>query len=264
MVLVKGEPSNSTIEIDINDIPLATAIYILSTNEVILNKSAFELLGMKSNEAFDLTTWKKINPFMKDFVKKHERDSVTDQKIQVILFNGKQEILKYSLGCITSPTLGEIYLVHFTKYTDKQSTASFSSLFSIKEELMRLKPHLNRTGKTMYRTLMKKYFEEESRQLTLDDLVSYEKELRIIQRAYPSLTHREEILCCLLVNDLDIYEIALATNRTPESVSVTIHRINKKLGFMNRKELINALKDLVRDENSGHDEDESVRDPDLE
>ena len=57
VVLVKGEPSSGTIEIDINDIPLATAIYILSTNEVILNKSAFELLGMKPNEAFDLTTW---------------------------------------------------------------------------------------------------------------------------------------------------------------------------------------------------------------
>lgn len=260
VVLVKGEPSNSTIEIDINDIPLATAIYILSTNEVILNKSAFELLGMKSNEAFDLTTWKKINPFMKDFVKKHERDSVTDQKIQVILFNGKQEILKYSLGCITSPTLGEIYLVHFTKYTDKQSTASFSSLFSIKEELMRLKPHLNRTGKTMYRTLMKKYFEEESRQLTLDDLVSYEKELRIIQQTYPLLSHREVILCCLLVNNLDIIDIALITNRTPESVSVTIHRINKKLDFMSRKELIDTLKEIVQDRDSANDESANTRD----
>ena len=255
VVLAKGEPSNVTIEIDIDDIPLATAIYILSVNEVILNKSAFELLGMKSNEAFDLTTWKKINPFMKDFVKKHVGESVTDQKIQVILFNGKQEILQYSLACISSPTLGIIYLVYFTKFSDKQSTASFSSLFSIKEELMRLKPYLNRTGKTMYRTLMKKYFEEESRQLTLDDLVSYEKELRIIQQTFPILSHREMILCSLLANDLDISDIALITNRTPESVSVTIHRINKKLDFMNRKELIDNLKELLQDVNS----DESDR-----
>lgn len=263
-MLSKSQPSNDTVAIDINDLPFPIAIYIFSTNRVILNEPALELLGMKSNEAFDLATWNRINPFTKDILTKHGRGDVTDQKVQVMLFNGKLEVLRYSLGSVLSPLLGAVYIIYFSKVSDKSSAASFSFIHSIKDELAQLKPYLNRTGKTMHRALMKKYFGEENKQLTLNDLVAYEKELRIIQRAYPSLTHREEILCCLLVNDLDIYEIALATNRTPESVSVTIHRINKKLGFMNRKELINALKDLVRDENSGHDEDESVRDPDLE
>ena len=263
-MLSKSQPSNDTVAIDINDLPFPIAIYIFSTNRVILNEPALELLGMKSNEAFDLATWNRINPFTKDILTKHGRGDVTDQKVQVMLFNGKLEVLRYSLGSVLSPLLGAVYIIYFSKVSDKSSAASFSFIHSIKDELAQLKPYLNRTGKTMHRALMKRYFGEENKQLTLNDLVAYEKELRIIQRAYPSLTHREEILCCLLVNDLDIYEIALATNRTPESVSVTIHRINKKLGFMNRKELINALKDLVRDENSGHDEDESVRDPDLE
>lgn len=263
-MLSKSQPSNDTVAIDINDLPFPIAIYIFSTNRVILNEPALELLGMKSNEAFDLATWNRINPFTKDILTKHGRGDVTDQKVQVMLFNGKLEVMRYSLGTVLSPLLGAVYIIYFSKVSDKSSAASFSFIHSIKDELAQLKPYLNRTGKTMHRALMKKYFGEENKQLTLNDLVAYEKELRIIQRAYPSLTHREEILCCLLVNDLDIYEIALATNRTPESVSVTIHRINKKLGFMNRKELINALKDLVRDENSGHDEDESVRDPDLE
>lgn len=263
-MLSKSQPSNDTVAIDINDLPFPIAIYIFSTNRVILNEPALELLGMKSNEAFDLATWNRINPFTKDILTKHGRGDVPDQKVQVMLFNGKLEVMRYSLGTVLSPLLGAVYIIYFSKVSDKSSAASFSFIHSIKDELAQLKPYLNRTGKTMHRALMKKYFGEENKQLTLNDLVAYEKELRIIQRAYPSLTHREEILCCLLVNDLDIYEIALATNRTPESVSVTIHRINKKLGFMNRKELINALKDLVRDENSGHDEDESVRDPDLE
>lgn len=260
-MLSKSQPSNDTVAIDINDLPFPIAIYIFSTNRVILNEPALELLGMKSNEAFDLATWNRINPFTKDILTKHGRGDVTDQKVQVMLFNGKLEVLRYSLGSVLSPLLGAVYIIYFSKVSDKSSAASFSFIHSIKDELAQLKPYLNRTGKTMHRALMKRYFGEENKQLTLNDLVAYEKELRIIQRAYPSLTHREEILCCLLVNDLDIYEIALATNRTPESVSVTIHRINKKLGFMNRKELINALKDLVRDENSNHDEDESVREP---
>lgn len=245
MMLSKSQPSDDTIVIDINDIPFPTAIYILSTNRVILNESAFELLGMKSNEVFDLATWNKINPFMKDIVKKYGKDGVTDQKIQVMLFNGQLEVLNYSFGRILSSLLGVIYIIHFSRISEKQSAASFSFIHSIKDELVQLKPYLNRTGKMVHRALMKKYFGEESKQLTLDDLVSYEKELRIIQQAYPLLTHREGILCCLLVNDLDVNEIALATNRTPESVSVTIHRINKKLGFMHRKELIDTLKNLV-------------------
>ena len=61
------------------------------------------------------------------------------------------------------------------------------------------------------------------------------------------LTHRELILCSLLVNDHEINEIALITNRTPESVSVTIHRINKKLDITSRKELIDTLKGLIND-----------------
>src|SRR5690554_2171212 len=254
MVLSTGLPSRYTIEIDINDIQVGTAIYIFSTGEVILNKRAYELLGMKSNQVFDLTTWNKINPFMKDIVKKHGKDSVIEQRVQVFLFDGKQEILKYSLGTITTAALGRVYLVHFGKMYDSQSPSTTSSLSSIKEELAQLKPYLNRTGKAMHRRFMKHHFGEDNRQLTLDDLVYYERELRVIQQAFPLLTHREVILCCLLVSDFDISEIALITNRTPESVSVTIHRINKKLDFMNRKELIDNLKELVREENGNNGE----------
>lgn len=243
-----GLPKNLRIEIDINDILVPTAFYVFSTDEVILNERAFELLGMKPNQVFDLTTWRKINPFMKDMIKKHTEAKVFDQKVQVLLFNGKQEILKYSSGRTVIPSLGSIYLIQFDKLHDNQSISTDTFLSSLKEDLIQIKPYLNRNGKTMYRKIMKKYFGEVNRQLTLDDLVNYENELRIIQHAYPLLTHRELILCCLLVNDLEINEIALFTNRTPESVSVTIHRINKKLDIMNRKELIDRLKELLNEE----------------
>lgn len=184
---------------------------------------------------------------MKDMVKKYGEAKVFDQKVQVLLFNGKQEILKYSSGRTVIPSLGSIYLIQFDKLHDNQSVSSATFLSSLKEELIHIKPYLNRNGKSMYRKIMKKYFGEDNRQLTLDDLVHYEKELRVIQQAYPMLTHRELILCSLLVNDHEINEIALITNRTPESVSVTIHRINKKLDITSRKELIDTLKGLIND-----------------
>ena len=92
---------------------------------------------------------------------------------------------------------------------------------------------------------MGKYFRNESHQLTLDDIVYYKKELCEIQQAFPSLSHREVILCGLLVNNMKTKDIASITNRTVDSIFVTIHRINRKLNFLNKKELMDNLKEVV-------------------
>ncbi len=245
---------NGKIVLDINQIPSPTAIYIPLKEEVILNKRAYETLGMQDGAIFDLTTWRKINPYLGDCYQKLKDDIVNDQKVHIILLNGKHEIMNYSLSCIHNPLLGKVYIIYFSKASEKYSVASISSLYSVKEEIAKLKPYLNRTGKTMQESMMKKYFREENQQLTLDDLVYYERELRIIQKAYPSLSHREVILCGLLVNDMDSKDIASITNRTLDAVFVTIHRINRKLDILNKKQLIDTLKELV----NKHDADQPV------
>jgi len=237
--------SNVAIVVDINQIPYPTAVYIPLKGEVVLNRRAYEMLGMNEGEIFDLTTWRKINPYLCDCYKKVNEDIVNDQKVHVILLNGKHEIMNYSLSRVNNPSLGQVYIIYFSKASEKYSVASISSLYSAKEEVAKLKPYLNRTGKSMHESLMKKYFREENQQLTLDDLVYYERELRIIQKAYPSLSHREVILCGLLVNDMDSKDIASITNRTLDAVFVTIHRINRKLDILNKKQLIDTLKELV-------------------
>lgn len=242
----KNYVSDVNIVVNINQIPFATALFILNSKEVILNKRAYDILGMKENEVFDFFKWKRINPYMGDIMKKLEEDIVIDQKAHVILFNGKHEILNFSKTRIHNTKLGEISIIHFSKASEKYLVASISSLYSIRDEVAKLKPYLNRTGKTMLDSIMKKYFREESnQQLTLDDLVYYEKELRIIQKAFPILSPREVILCGLLVNNMDSKDIATITNRTLDSVFVTIHRINKKLDILNKKHLIDTLKELV-------------------
>lgn len=239
--------SKENIIVDINEIPCPVAIYFARNDEVVLNRKACEVLGMKENAVFDLTTWMKINPYLRDMLNKMDKDSVTDQKTHVILYNGKHEIINYSFRCFTNITFGKMNIIFFTKASEKYSVASISALYSVKEDLAKLKPYLNRTGKQLHESIMNKYFREENQQLTLDDLVYYEKELRIIQKAFPTLSHREVILCGLLANDMDTKDIATITNRTLDSVFVTIHRINKKLNLLNKKELIDTLKDLVNE-----------------
>ncbi|WP_352421238.1 hypothetical protein [Proteiniphilum sp.] len=236
------------IVLDIDQIPHSMAVYIPSKEEVFLNKRAYKTLGMNEGEVFDLTAWRKINPYVGKCYQKINNDFVNDQKVHVIMLNGKHEIMNYSLYCINNLSLGKIYIIHFSKASEKYAVASISSLYSIKDEVSKLKPYLNRTGKSMHESLMKKYFREGNQQLTLDDLVYYERELRIIQRAYPSLSHREVILCGLLVNDMDSKDIASITNRTLDAVFVTIHRINRKLDILNKKQLIDTLKELVSKE----------------
>lgn len=234
------------IVIDINEMPYPTAIFIPSVKEVILNNLAYKILGMEVSELFDLAAWRRINPYLEDEVKKINKDVIIDQKIHVVLFNGKHEIMNYSLKRIYNNKFGNICIIHFSKASEKYSVASISSLYSIKDEVAKLKPYLNRTGKMMHEATMRKYFREGNNlKLTLNDLVYYEKELRIIQKAYPSLSNREVILCGLLVNDMDSKDIASITNRTPDLVFVTIHRINKKLDLLNKKQLVDKLKELL-------------------
>ncbi|MBF6598629.1 MAG: hypothetical protein ITF98_10465 [Fermentimonas sp.] len=242
----KKYQSDENIVVNINEIPFATALFFSNSLEVILNNKAYEILEMKEGEVFNLVRWKQINPYIDDIIKKIEKDIVIDNKVHIVLFNGKHEIINFSLSRIHNLKLGMIFLIHFSKASEKYLVASISSLYLIRDEVAKLKPYLNSFGKTMLDNVMKKYFREESnQQLTLDDLVYYEKELKIIQKAFPLLSNREVILCGLLVNDMDSKDIASITNRTLDSVFVTIHRINRKLDILNKKQLVDTLKDLV-------------------
>lgn len=241
----KNYHQRDKIAIDINEISYPTAIFLSVYNEVILNKFAIACLGMKENEVFDLKTWGKLNPYLNDMIKKHHQKTVIDQKMHIILFNGKHEIMNYSFSHFSNPTLGKIIIIHFSKASEKYAVASLSSLYSIKDEIIKLRPYLNRTGQKMLQNLTTKYFREENQQLTLNDLVYHEKELRIIQKAFPSLSFREVILCGLLVNDMESQDIASITNRSLDSVFVTIHRINRKLAIVNKKQLVDILKQVV-------------------
>src|SRR5690554_957591 len=107
--------SKESIVVDINEIPYPTALFIPLNQEVVLNKRAYETLGMKENEVFDVTTWKRINPYFEDNIKKITDDIVIDQKAHVILFNGKHEIMNYSMTRIHNSKLGKIAIIHFSR-----------------------------------------------------------------------------------------------------------------------------------------------------
>ena len=243
--LNKPVQSKEKIIIGVNEIPFPTAIFFNETRKIILNKFGYKVLGLKDNEDFDLESWKSKNNSFIDIILNRKENIISNQKAHIVLPNGKHEIMIFSMTHVENSYLGNIYIINFTKSTEKYTVSSLSSLYNIQNEISQLKPYLNRAGKNKIDSLMKKHFRDESQQLTLDDIVYYKKELRKIQQAFPSLSHREVILCGLLVNDMETKNIALITNRTVDSIFVTIHRINKKLNFLNKKDLMDNLKEVV-------------------
>ncbi|MBF6598632.1 MAG: sigma-70 family RNA polymerase sigma factor [Fermentimonas sp.] len=235
--------------VGIEEIPFPTAIFFLESKRVILNDRAYECLGLKVGEPFDIESWKRNNNNFTDIIINGKEDIISNQKEHIVLPNGKHEIINFSMAHIKNTYLNNIYILNFTKSIEKYSTASISSLYNIKDEISKLKPYLNRTGRNMVESLMKKYFRDDNQQLTLDDIVYYKKELREIQRAFPALSHREVILCGLLINNMETKDIASITNRTIDSVFVSIHRINKKLNLNNKKKLTETLKEVIFNSN---------------
>lgn len=243
--LNKSIQSKEKIIVGVNEIPFPTAIFFYETRKIILNTHGYKVLGIKENEDFDVESWKNKNSNFIDIISNVKENIISNQKVHIILPNGKHEIISFSMTHVKNLYLGNIYITNFTKCSEKYSVSSISSLYDIQNEISQLKPYLNKAGKNFVDSLMGKYFRNESHQLTLDDIVYYKKELCEIQQAFPSLSHREVILCGLLVNNMKTKDIASITNRTVDSIFVTIHRINRKLNFLNKKELMDNLKEVV-------------------
>lgn len=243
-----NQKPNGSLIVDINELPHPVAIYFADDETIVLNRFAKHALGLKEKMAFSLRDWLKINPYLRDLIRMNEQEVVLNQKTHIVLLNKKHFFVNYSYRCFTDLTFGKIFLINFSKASVKYSVSSISALYSIKADLLKLKPFLNKFGKKLFDSIIDKYFRVENQDLTIDDLVYYEKELRIFEKKLPMLTHREVILCGLLINYVDTKEISTITNRSLDSVFVTIHRINKKLNLQNKKELVHLLEAILKEE----------------
>lgn len=238
------------ISVNLDALPYPTVIYVVTQKDIYLNQHAYKCLGMKKTDRFDLNHWNKINPRTLEIAARIDKPIMMDQKVMITLFNGKKEIISFNLSLVRTISLGDIYFIHFSKASEKFSVTSLSSLYAIKDEIKKLNPYLNNTGKALLAEFMNKYYPDNQNELMFEDLVYYEKELQILQNAFPFLSNSEIIICSLLINDLDNNEIAELTKKSMNSMFVTIHRLNKKLGVENRHKLIMKLRSLVENHKS--------------
>lgn len=224
-----------------------TAVYLYPLEKVSLNKQAQELLGIKDKQVFNIDKWRSINPHVNEILRNIDKEIITDQKILITLFNGKKEIISFNLSIIKHNDIERTFIIQFMKAANKYSVSSLSSLFSLGDEIKKLMPYLNNTGKKLLKDILQSHFQEENKQLIAEDLIYYEREIQIIEEAFPELSHQEILICGLLINDMDSNEISMLTKKSLNSIFVTIHRINKKLNIKDRKELVTALQKLINE-----------------
>lgn len=236
---------HNNVLLTLNAIPYSTIIYTAMTDKVYLNKFAMECLEIKESDTFDLNRWRKLNPHLTEIGKKIDKDILFDQKTLITFHNGKKEMINFNISLLRNTGIGDIYIIYFNKASAKYAVSSISSLYMIRDEVKKLKPYLNNTGKSMLDELMNKYFYDERKSLTIEDLTYYEKEMHAIQSSFPFLSHQEIIICSLLVNNMDNNEISALTKKSLNSIFVMIHRLNKKLNVKDRTELMRLLHGIV-------------------
>lgn len=246
--LLENHLFNKSVITDLNIIPFPCAIYIRSSGEVFLNSYICKLLGFKNNHEFNINKLIQLNPSLQTVLYKENLSSKKPaKKIKLELLDGSHEYFKIKSRHITNEQIGDVFLIFLSKFETNSAIYSDFSLLLIKNEIMQLRQYLDDAGLRKLENILKKHFDEKTKSLQLEDMIVYENDLQSIQKGFPVLSRREVLICTLLSNKFSTADIAKLLNRSTNSVAVTIHRINKKLNFQNRRELKKKLKDMVAD-----------------
>lgn len=233
---------------DLDIIPAPMIIYLNRSKEVFGNKYAAEYMGIGHHEGVNFNKWLQMNPHLEEMFNAINKEVVFQQKLLLNHINGEQEMIIFNMRCMLDPIFGTVHIVLFSTKKNHTTLPLHSTLTPLKDDIRELVPYLNRAGKKKLQDISKKYFNDEIEHLRLDDLITYEREMQMIQKAFPFLSSREVLVCGLLLNEIDISEIAALTNRSTNSIFVTVHRINKKLDTLNKVELLQKLQSLFEDQ----------------
>lgn len=237
--------SKSTIDTDINIIPHATIIYLSLTQEIGFNDMARNFLEIAKDDNVNFLELLKINKHLLDIKNEGQSNTIHNNITTITLLNGKKINMVYRITVSKDDVLGQIFFITFDIEDKRASIDSAYNLYMLKDEIGMLKENLDSKGKEKLNEILEIYFDQENKQLSLEDLLSYEKELQAIQKAFPVLSRREILLCGLFANEMELTDIASVTNRSLNSVFVTIHRVNKKLNIPNKSELYRILQDII-------------------
>ncbi len=243
--------TKSIFSTDINIFPSPLVIYIPLTQEFFLNDLAYNELDIPKDEVINMRDFISSNQHLLKIDTDNSTHKFKDNTT-INLFNKRTYHIKFNFNVSKDDVLGHIYFITFEKVELKSSVNTLYSLSMVKEEISKLRSNLNFEGKEKLEYILKEYFDDDSKQhLSLEELVNYEKQIKIIQKNFTVLSRREVIICTLLLNNLELTDIAKTINRSINSIFVIVHRINRKLDIPNKDELVRRLREVMDNEPKG-------------
>ncbi|MDP4240572.1 MAG: hypothetical protein Q8904_13990 [Bacteroidota bacterium] len=139
-------------------------------------------------------------------------------------------------------------LIQFTDISQKTKVLLSELVRTLRQEVIALKPYLNKPGKELLEKILNKNTLEES----WHDRSNLESQIEVIRKnriasiiqLFPQLTNAEITLCGFLSLKMTIDEIACITGKTSNSLHVSFHRLLKKTSFSTGKELLRKLESM--------------------
>ncbi len=171
------------------------------------------------------------------------KQEINSQKILLRKYDKSIECVDFYSSYISGDK--ELIIIQFTKISEKNRVLFSELTFSIKNEVLKLKPYLNKPGRELLdQILTNSVFEGEINQTSVSgshlEVIQKERIAKILQ-IFPNLTNAELTLCGFLSLKMTIEEIALLTGKTSNCLRVLFHRMLLKTNQKNGKEFIRKL-----------------------
>ena len=166
-----------------------------------------------------------------------------------MLFRRKDNtIVCVEINACLFPKQKNLILIQFTETSQHNQELLAQIIQAFRVESLRLKPYLNKPGKELLEKINNNYVLEGilSNKATQNIQLEVVRDDRVTQLVgmFPELTNSELALCGFLSLKMSMDEIASVTDKTPNNLRVTFHRIVRKLGLSSGKELIKKLETI--------------------
>jgi hypothetical protein len=140
----------------------------------------------------------------------------------------------------------ELILIQFTQISEKNKTVFNEFKQSFKNDVLKLKPYLNKPGRELLEQILENNgIEEQLKKFKVSksnsDYIPKDR-LDKIHYLFPAFTNQELSLCGFLSLNLTIDEIAALTGKTSNCLRVLFHRLLQKTEYSSGKDFIRNLK----------------------
>lgn len=168
---------------------------------------------------------------------------------EILLRRFDKTIVGIDLQACYLPDSSNLILIQFSEKKPYSKVYMYELSQAFRREVQRLKPYLNKPGKGILEEIIIEDIVDsitENKNTKRNQVVEIgEERLNTLTKMFPEFSTTELILCGYLSLKISIDEIATLTNKTPNCLRVSFHRILRKTEFGSGKNFLRKLESIA-------------------